>query len=95
MWEGVKQHLTKDDAFGGMKRMSLYSRTLLKQKNNVNIHSDIEGYTKPSVITEAENVRDMMVTKNESTIFVLELTVQFENNIDLNTKRKGNTYKEI
>ena len=48
---------------------------------------------KPSVITGEENRPDIIVTQNESTIFVLELTVVFETNIDLNTKRKANKYK--
>ena len=48
----------------------------------------------PSVITGAENRPDMIVTQNESTIFVLELTVVYETNIDLNRKRKANKYKE-
>ena len=37
----------------------------------------------------------MILTQNESTIFVLELTVGFETNIDLNTKQKANKYKEM
>ena len=37
----------------------------------------------------------MTVTQNESTISVLELTVGFETNIDLNTKPKTNKYKEM
>ena len=37
----------------------------------------------------------MIVIQNESTIFVLELTVGFETNTDLNTKRKANKYKEM
>ena len=49
----------------------------------------------PPVITGADNCPDMTVTQNESTIFVLELTVGFETNIDLNTKRKANKYKEM
>ena len=48
----------------------------------------------PSVITEEENRPDVTVTQNESTIFVLELTVGFETNIDPNTKRKANKYKQ-
>ena len=48
----------------------------------------------PSVITEEENRPDVIVTQNESTIFVLELTVGFETNIDPNTKRKANKYKQ-
>ena len=49
----------------------------------------------PAVITGEENRPDMNVTQTESTIFVLELTVGFETNIGLNTKRKANKYKEM
>ena len=50
---------------------------------------------KPSVITGVENRPDFIVTQNKSTIFVLELTVVFETNVDLNMKRKANKYKEM
>ena len=49
----------------------------------------------PPVITGAENCPDMTVTQNKSTIFVLELTFGFETNIDFNTKRKANKYKQM
>ena len=48
-----------------------------------------------SVITGAKNHPDMIVTQNESAIFVLELTVGLETNIDLNTKQNVNKYKEM
>ena len=48
-----------------------------------------------SVITGAKNHHDMIVTQNESAIFVLELTVGLETNIDLNTKQNVNKYKEM
>ena len=66
----------------------------IKRAKNIKIHYDIEGYMNPSVITEEENRPDVIVTQNESTIFVLELTVGFETNIDPNTKRKANKYKQ-
>ena len=59
------------------------------------MHCETESYMNQSVITGAENRPDMIVTQNESTILVLELTVWFETKIDLNTKRKTNKYKEI
>ena len=62
----------------------------IKTAKNIKIRCDIEGYMK-----QTENRPDMIVTQNESTIFVLQLTVGFETNIDLNTKRKANKYKEI
>ena len=37
----------------------------------------------------------MIVILNESTIFVLELTVGFENNIEINIKRKRVKYEEM
>ena len=49
----------------------------------------------PAVITGEENRPDMIVTQTESTIFVLELSVGFETNIGLNTKRKANKHKEM
>ena len=54
------------------------------------IHRDIEGCMNPSVITRAENHPDMIVIQNESMIFVIELTVGFKTNIDLNAKWKAN-----
>ena len=57
------------------------------------IHCGIEGYMN-TVITREENRPDMIVTQSESTIFVLDLTVGFETNLDLTTKRKANKYKK-
>ena len=58
------------------------------------IHCGIEGYMNTSVIRREENRPDMIVTQSESTIFVLDLTVGFETNLDLTTKRKANKYKK-
>ena len=67
----------------------------IKTAKNMKIHCDIEGYINPSVITGAENCPDLILIQNKSTIFVIELTVGFETNIDLNTKRKANKYKKM
>ena len=45
--------------------------------------------------TGTENRPDAIAVQNESTIFVLELSVGFETNSDINTKRKANKYKEM
>ena len=45
--------------------------------------------------TGTENRPDAIAVQNESTIFVLELSVGFETNSDLNTKWKANKYKEM
>ena len=60
----------------------------IKTAKTIKIRCDIEGHMNPSVITGEENLPNMIVTQNESTVFVLELSVGFETNIDLNTKRK-------
>ena len=67
----------------------------IKAAKTIKIHCDIEGYMNPSEITGAENCPNMIVIQNQSTIFVIKLTVGFETNIDLNTKRKANKYKEM
>ena len=61
-------------------------RTLLKWQKNVKIYCDFKGYMNSSVFTRADNCPNMIVAQKESTIFVLELTVGFETNINLNTK---------
>ena len=48
---------------------------------NIDFYCDIEGYINPSVITGTESRPDMIVILNESTVFVLELTVGFETNV--------------
>ena len=63
--------------------------------NKIKIHCDIEGYINPLVIIGDENCPDMIVTQNKSTIFVLELTVGFETNLDYNTKLKASKYREM
>ena len=63
--------------------------------NKIKIHCDIEGYINPLVIIGDENRPDMIVTQNKSTIFVLELTVGFETNLDYNTKLKASKYREM
>ena len=67
----------------------------IKTAKTIKIHCDIEVHMNPSVITGEENLPNMIVTQHESTVFVLELSVGFETNIDLNTKRKANKYKEM
>ena len=44
----------------------------------------------PSGIMGAEDHPNMIVIQNESVIFIIELTVGFETNIDLNAKWKAN-----
>ena len=63
--------------------------------NKIKIHCDIEGYINPLVIIGDENRPDMIVTQNKSTIFVLELTVGFETNLDYNTKLNASKYREM
>ena len=64
-------------------------------KTTKSINCDIEGYMNPSVITGEENRPDMIASQNELTIFVLESPVGIETNIDLDTKRKANKYREM
>ena len=62
---------------------------------NIDFYCDIEGYINPSVITGTKNRPDTILILNESTIFVLELTVGFETNIEINIKQKRVNYNKM
>ena len=62
----------------------------------VTVYCDIENseFLTPSVITGDEKRPDIVVVK-EKLCMILELTVGFETNIQKNTERKGNHYKDL
>ena len=60
--------------------------SFIKTAKIIKIHCYIEGYMNPSGIMGAEDHPNMVVIQNESVIFIIELTVGFETNIDLNAK---------
>ena len=60
---------------------------ILESIKSIDIHTDIPGYKCPTMIT-GKNQRPELTVISNSTLYLLELTVSYEANIDLNSKRK-------
>ena len=58
------------------------------------IYADIEGYANPSTFTGEEYRPDILVT-DQNNIRIIELTVGFETNIEVNTKNKSDRYEPL
>ncbi len=69
---------------------------LLSVTNNIKLYCDITGYMSPSIITGERKRPDIVVIdKQRSWVFVLELTVGFETRIKDNAVRKHNHYSGL
>ena len=65
-------------------------------RKDINLLCDIDGYKSLSIITGDQLRPDMVITDASSdSIFVVELTVGFENRIQDNAVRKANHYKNL
>ena len=61
--------------------------TSLKAVNESIIYADIPGFLSPSIIT-GENLRpDLLLRTNNNYLYILELTVGFESNLEKNATR--------
>ena len=69
---------------------------LLSITNNIELYCDITGYMSPCIITGEQKRPDIVVIdKQRSWVFVLELTVGFETRIKDNAVRKHNHYSGL
>ena len=69
--------------------------TSLKAKEGSSIFADVPGFPSPSIITE-DNVRpDLLLKKKENCLYVLELTIGFETNLNCNADRKHSKYASL
>ena len=62
---------------------------------NVQVFADIDQYMSPSVITGEDLRPDLIVVHHSKDIYVLELTVGFEPNIQKNAARKYEKYETV
>ena len=62
---------------------------------NVQVFADIDQYMSPSIITGKDLRPDLIVVHQSKDIYVLELTVGFEPNIQINAARKYEKYETV
>ena len=66
--------------------------TSLKVIEGSSIFAEVHGYPSPSIIT-GDNVRpDLLLKTKENCLYVLELTIGFETNLNCNADRKRSKY---
>ena len=66
-----------------------------KAVNESTIYADIQGFLSPSIIT-GENLRpDLLLRTNNNYLYILELTVGFESNLETNATRKHSNYAPL
>ena len=58
------------------------------------LYADIDGFNSPSIITGDTHRPDLLVYTQDC-LYILELTVGFESNLENNVNRKQNKYKNI
>ena len=75
--------------------LNFLAQTLLSA-NNYNLFVDLPGFRTPSIITGETYRPDLLLEcSNDSILYVIELTVGYESNLQSNIRRKNSRYKEL
>ena len=67
----------------------------LNSLNYSNLYVDLPGYLSPSVITGDTLRPDLVLTIENKCIYILELTIGFESNLQTNATRKREKYQDL
>ena len=60
-----------------------------------NIYADLPSFLNPSIITGEEYRPDLLIVTKDNSLYILELTVGYETNLNNNAQRKYQKYKDI
>ena len=60
----------------------------LKAIPNCSLYADLSGYLSPSIITGGSFRPDLLLVTSDHRLFILELTVGYETNLDVTANRK-------
>ena len=62
---------------------------------NSSLYAELPNFPSPSLITGDSLRPDLVLVLNNASIYVLELTVSFESNININSDRKATKYRPL
>ena len=62
---------------------------------NATLYADLPSFSSPSLITGDSLRSDLVLVLNNTTVYLLELTVGFESNIKVNSDRKAAKYHPL
>ena len=74
--------------------LNLFASTL-KSLNYSNLYVDLRGYLSPSIITGDTLRPDLVLTIENKCIYILELTIGFESNLQTSATRKREKYQDL
>jgi hypothetical protein len=66
----------------------------LQAVNDSSIYADLPGFKSPSVLTGDSHRPDLLLSTSKNSLYMLELTVGFESNLQNNVTRKKAKYKD-
>ena len=69
--------------------------TNLQTVSGSHLYVDLPGYKSPSIITGDTYRPDLLLSTSTGTLYIVELTVGFESNLQKNVERKKSKYKEL
>ena len=67
----------------------------LQTVNDSCLYADLPGYKSPSIITGDTYRPDLLLSTSSRCLYIIELTVGFESNLQKNVERKKSKYKEL
>ncbi len=67
----------------------------LQTVNDSCLYVDLPGYKSPSIITGDTYRSDLLLSTSSKCLYIIELTVGFESNLQNNVERKKSKYKEL
>ena len=63
--------------------------------NGSALYADVPGFKSPSIITGDTYRPDLLLSLSNGSLYVVELTVGYETNLENNVKRKKAKYREL
>ncbi|CAB4037677.1 Hypothetical predicted protein, partial [Paramuricea clavata] len=67
----------------------------LQPVNNCNLFVDLPGYKSPSIVTGDTFRPDLLLSINSDCLYILELSVGYESNLQTNVDRKRRRYEDL
>ncbi len=68
---------------------------IVQPMNFNNLYVDLPGFLNPSIVTGDKYRPDLMLTRKDNCLYILELTVGYETNLRNNIKRKQEKYTDV
>ena len=92
---GCKTYLTEGRYTWRHNSALNFLASSLKNTRECFLYADLNDYLSPCIITGQELRPDMLISTSKNILYIIELTVGFETNIENNATRKSEKYRKI